>query len=188
MSIHDLREYLSEFAWLRPGIAISVVLSIVLGGRAARALGVSRMVATTLLFGAGLIVAATLTPSREALTQGAVGTGTCEFGRVVPASVAELLSLGDPTFNVLLFVPLGLAIGLFPATRRKPLLVSAAFVLPLGIEAIQLLATGLGRGCQSSDVADNLTGLVIGLAIGVVAGHLTRSEARRRQERSAPES
>ncbi len=185
MSFHDLREYLSEFAWLRPGIIISIVLSVVLGARAARALRVSRVVATTLIFGAGLIASATLTPSREALTQGAIGTGTCEFRRVVPASVAELLSLGDPTFNVLLFVPLGLAIGLLPRSRRKVLLVAAAFALPFAIEAIQLLATGLGRGCQSSDVADNLTGLVIGLVVGFVARHATPAGIRGRLERSA---
>lgn len=188
MSIHDLREYLSEFAWLRPGIVISIVLSIVLGARAARALSVPRAVGTALLFGAGLIASATLTPSREALTQGAIGSGTCEFGRIGPASLPELLSLGDPTFNVLLFVPLGLAIGLFPPSRRKAFLVVAAILLPFAIEAIQLVATGLGRGCQSSDVADNLTGLVLGMAIGVVAQRLNRSRGRGGLERSVPEA
>ena len=46
-------------------------------------------------------------------------------------------------------------------------------ILPFAIETIQLLATGLGRACQSSDVADNLTGLAIGLVIGVVARRLS---------------
>ena len=173
MSFDDLREYLEDFAWFWPGVLVSLALGIVFGRWLGRALRVPRAVATLLIFGAGLIASATLTPSREALTQGAVGSGTCEIARIGPASIAELLSFGDPTYNVVLFVPLGLAIGLIPASRRMAALVLAAVILPFAIETIQLLATGLGRACQSSDVVDNLTGLVIGLVIGVVARRLS---------------
>jgi glycopeptide antibiotics resistance protein len=107
---------------------------------------------------------------------------------VGPASIAELLSFGDPTYNVLLFVPLGLAIGLIPPSRRMAALGVAAVILPFAIETTQLLATGLGRACQSSDIADNLTGLVIGLVIGVVARRLGGSAMGRGLDRSVPES
>ena len=176
MSVHDLREsladfrdYLADFAWFWPGVVVSVVLGIAFGRRVGHALRIPRAVATLLILSAGLIASATLTPSREAVASGAVGTGMCDLSRLGPASIGELLRFDDPTFNVLLFVPLGLAIGLIPASRRKAVLVVGAVVLPFAIETIQLLATGLGRGCQSSDVADNLTGLVIGLAVGIVA-------------------
>ncbi len=188
MSLDDLREYLEDFAWFWPGVLISLALGIAFGRRLGRGLRVPRAVATLLILGAGLVASATLTPSREALTQGAIGTGRCEIGRVGPASLGELLSFGDPTFNVLLFVPLGLAIGLFPASRRMAVLLLAAVILPFAIETIQLLATGLGRACQSSDVADNLTGLAIGLVIGVVARRLARSATRGDRERNVPEA
>ncbi len=195
MSLHDLREsladfrhYLADFAWFWPGVIVSIGLSIAFGRRVGRALGTSRTVATVLMLGGGLIASATLTPSREALTQGAVGTGMCDLGRLGLASVGELLRFGDPTFNLLLFVPLGWAIGFIPASRWKFALILGAFALPFAIETIQLLATGLGRGCQSSDVADNLTGLIIGLVIGVVAGRLVPSAMRRNLERSVPEA
>jgi hypothetical protein len=175
VSLDDLREYLADFAWFWPGVLVSLALGILFGRWLGRALLISRALATALILGVGLIASATVTPSREALTQGAVGPGTCQIGRVGPASVAELLSFGDPTFNVLLFVPLGLAIGLVPASRRMAVLAVAAVILPFAIETIQLLATGIGRACQTSDVADNLTGLVIGLVIGVAARRLTRS-------------
>jgi hypothetical protein len=187
VSLDDVREYLEDFAWFWPGVLISVAVAIVFGRWLGRALRISRAVASLLIVGAGLIASATLTPSREALTQGAVGPGTCEIGRVGPASVAELLSFGDPTFNVLLFVPLGLAIGLIPASRRMAVLVGVAVILPFAIEMIQLLATGLGRACQTSDVADNLTGLAIGLVVGVVARRLMPSATRSDLERSDPE-
>jgi hypothetical protein len=179
--VSDFREYLGDFAWFWPGVMLSIALGLAIGGRAAQALRVPRAIATALILGVGLIASATLTPSREALTQGAIGTGTCQIGRIGPASIAELLSFGDPTFNVLLFVPLGVAIGLFPVSRWMAALVMAAAILPFAIEAIQLLATGLGRGCQSSDVADNLTGLVIGLVMGVVARRLTGGPGRPRR-------
>jgi NhaP-type Na+/H+ or K+/H+ antiporter len=66
-------------------------------------------------------------------------------------------------------------------------LVGVAVILPFAIEMIQLLATGLGRACQTSDVADNLTGLAIGLVVGVVARRLMRSATRSDLERSDPE-
>ena len=188
MSLDDVREYLEDFAWFWPGVLVSLALGLVFGRWLGRALRVPRAVATLLILGAGLIASATLTPSREALTQGAVGSGICEIDRFGPASIAELLSFGDPTFNVLLFVPLGLAIGLFPASRRMAGLVGAAVLLPFAIETIQLLATGLGRACQSSDVADNLTGLVIGLVIGVVVRRLARSSMRSDAEGTWPEA
>jgi peptidoglycan/LPS O-acetylase OafA/YrhL len=181
VSLDDLREYLEDFAWFWPGVLVSLALGIVLGRWLGRALRVPRAVATLLILGAGLIASATVTPSREALTQGAVGSGTCEIARVGPTSIAELLSFGDPTYNVLLFMPLGLAIGLIPASRRMAVLVVAAVILPFAIETIQLLATGLGRACQSSDIADNLTGLVIGLVIGVVARRLSARPGRPRR-------
>ena len=180
MSLDDLREYLADFAWFWPGVLISLALGIVFGRRLGRALRISRALATALILGVGLIASATLTPSREALTQGAIGTGTCQIGRIGPASIVELLSFGDPTFNVLLFVPLGVALGLLPVSRRMAALVIAAVILPFAIETIQLLATGLGRGCQSSDVADNLTGLVIGLVIGLVGRRLSAGQGRPR--------
>jgi hypothetical protein len=129
-------------------------------------------VATLLLLALGLIVSATLTPSREALRFGTIGRGTCDLGRIGVAPISDLLEFGDPLFNVLLFIPLGIAIGLLPSSIPKSVLVAGALALPFAIETIQLLATGLDRACQSADVSDNLTGLVIGLAVGIAARRL----------------
>jgi len=175
---HDFIAYLADYAWFWPGVATSIVLGIVLSRRVARALKVRRTVAMTLLLSLGLIASATLTPSREAVRFGTIGSGSCDLGRIGPASLAELLAFGDPTLNVLLFIPLGVVIGLFPASRRKVVLVVAALALPFAIETIQLLTRGLDRACQSSDVSDNLTGLVIGLLVGLVVGVVARRLAQ----------
>lgn len=175
---HDFIAYLADYAWFWPGVATSIVLGIVLSRRVARALKARRTVAMTLLLSLGLIASATLTPSREAVRFGTIGSGSCDLGRIGPASLAELLAFGDPTLNVLLFIPLGVVIGLFPASRRKVVLVVAALALSPAIETIQLLARGLDRACQSSDVSDNLTGLVIGLVVGLVVGVVARRLAQ----------
>jgi uncharacterized membrane protein (Fun14 family) len=175
VTFHDFREYLADFAWFWPGIGISIVLGIVLSARVGPALRVSRAVATVLLLAVGLIASATLTPSREALRFGAIGRGTCDLGRIGFAPISDLLEFGDPLFNVLLFVPLGIAIGFLPSSTPKAVLVASALAFPFAIETIQLLATGLDRACQSADVSDNLTGLVIGLAVGIAARRLRGS-------------
>ena len=47
-------------------------------------------------------------------------------------------------------------------------------MLPLLIEVGQLLITPLDRACQSADVFDNLTGLVLGFALGAIASATLR--------------
>jgi hypothetical protein len=164
----DFRDYLRDFAWFWPGMAITVVLSIVLSRPVAKVLRVRWPIALLLLFSVGFITSATLTPSREALRFGAVGTGTCDLSRIGIASLADL-ALGDPAFNILLYIPLGLGIGLVPWSRRQMAMIATAIVLPFAIEWTQMVAISLDRACQSADISDNLSGLVIGLLVGIAA-------------------
>jgi hypothetical protein len=166
-----------DYPGLRPGIAIAIVFGLVVSGRLGRAIGVSRFIAWALVVGAGLIIAATLTPSAEAIRYGLHGSGSCDFGRLTPASLDEILMFGETGLNVLLFIPLGLAVGLVPRSRTKLLLVAGSVALPFVIEMIQLTVTSLDRECQSADVVDNLMGLVIGLALGTIFGAAYESTA-----------
>lgn len=155
--------------WLLPGVTISVIASLVVSGPVGRSLRVSRLVAWVMVLSFGIIVATTLTPQWEALAFGAQGASTCDLSRVGLAPLDELLTINETSLNILLFIPLGASIAFIPWSWRMVLAVVAAVALPLAIETTQLLLPVLDRGCQSADVVDNLTGLVIGLAIGVVA-------------------
>lgn len=156
------------------GVAVSVAVGIAAGGHVSRLLGVRSVLGSAIILSLGIVLSATLTPQREAIEFGAVSAGTCDLTRIGLAPLARLRTLNDVSVNILLFVPLGTAIGLAPGSRRKVAVVIAAVALPFAIELTQLLAPVLDRACQSADVVDNLSGLVFGLAAGTVAGRLGR--------------
>ena len=143
-------------------------------------LGTSRLVAWGLVAGIGLVIAATPTPGAEAIVHGTSGSGQCDLSRMTLVPLREILELDETGMNVLLFAPLGLALGLLPRSRGKASLILAAIALPFVVEGIQLVVTPLGRQCQSADVIDNLTGLVVGLLGGIVIeGYIPRGRRGR---------
>jgi glycopeptide antibiotics resistance protein len=169
---------LRDYPGLWPGLALSVVIGLLVSERLSRAIGVTRFVAWALVVGFGLALAATLTPSAEAIRFGAHGSGSCDLGRLTLAPLAEILEFGETGLNVVLFIPLGFALSLAPRSRIQALLILASVALPVAIELIQLVVTSLGRTCQSADVVDNLTGLVIGLACGTILGAVLQASTR----------
>jgi hypothetical protein len=159
---------------LVPGAVVSLVVGIAFRDRVGRALGGGPAAGATLVFGLGVILAATLTPLNDSLRGfQATPAGPCHLGRIGPPAWEELLTVGDTSLNVLLFIPLGAAIGLLPRSRRQGLVILGAIALPFVIETIQMLVPALRRECESADVGDNLTGLLIGVVIGTVASWLT---------------
>jgi VanZ family protein len=148
---------------LLPGIIATMVLAVALAAPLARFLRTKRAVAALLVLSVGLILAATLSPNLRGLE--AVG-GQCDLSRLVPPSLETLRFDGDAGRNIVLFVPLGLALGMLPWARRSAAVIGAAFLLTLFVELTQLLVPQLERGCESADVIDNTIGLVLGLAVG----------------------
>lgn len=145
-----------------------IILALALSPSLARRLRTRRPVAALLLFGFGLVMAATLVPTGVAL-EGAASDGVCDLSRVGLAPIEELTRVSFSSLNVLLFVPLGLAVAWLPRTRAAALITIAAVSLTFVVEAVQLLVPLLGRGCQTADMSDNLLGLAIGIAIGLLA-------------------
>ncbi len=159
---------LTALPWFVPGFGVSVVLGYITRHRAARWLGVSPLIAWALVVSLGMIVSATLTPVHEVAPSTGPHLPGCDLSRIGRASLSDVLRLGETSLNILLFIPLGAMTAIGPGGRRKFLLTAGAVLLPFVIEGIQLLATPLGRSCQSADVVDNLTGLLIGLALGSI--------------------
>ncbi len=177
MSLRELAEQLGEYAGFGPGIVVSLVVSLATCGFVGRAMRISAIHGWALVMSLGVVLSATITPSRDALLFGAQGSGTCDLSSIGPGSWWELRHLDDVSLNILLFVPLGIAIGLLPHSRAKLIVLAGAFVLPATIELTQLVVVPLGRECQSSDVVDNVIGLLLGIVAGTMAGRIWQSRA-----------
>ena len=158
--------------WFVPGALLSVALGLAIQRPVARALAVPPALATALIVSLGLIVSATLTPLWIALESDVAGTGRCDLSRLGLPSLGDLVRSGSNDIgpNILLFVPLGLAVGLVPRSWQKAVVFGAAVAAPLLIEVTQLLVPVLARGCESADVFDNLLGLALGLTTAAVLG------------------
>jgi hypothetical protein len=153
--------------WFGPGVLLSVVAAALLAVPLGRALSIRPLMAGMLVLCFGVILSATLTPLRGALETGAFGTGICDFSGLDSTPLDEPRLRNDRTLNVALFAPLGLVIGLLPFSWRTGFVLVLAIALPFAVETVQLMALPLARGCQLVDVVDNLTGLSIGLVLGV---------------------
>lgn len=93
---------------------------------------------------------------------------------------------GQQLLNTVLFVPAGLFLVLALARWRAgwllvPLGLAALAAYSLGIEETQLHVARIDRACDVTDIVDNVTGGVLGVAVGLVLLPLTRPwRARRR--------
>jgi glycopeptide antibiotics resistance protein len=161
-----IESFLNSTPWLWPALALAVAISLVLFRPLARVLNAPRPVALLILLGLGGIAALTLTPGEDAFARPFFQD--CFVRLAPPIGVGRVLNLGERGLNVLLFLPLGLGLGLLPGSRTKLALVAGALVLPFVIEGIQYLAPALDRSCSTVDVVDNLTGLLVGLVVGLV--------------------
>lgn len=159
----------SGYPGFLPGLVATALVALTAGPRLAAALGVGRALATAVLLSAGAILAATLFPDVLGIgsVPAAARTGwACDIGRLTP-SVRELLELRESAANVALFAPLGSTIVLLPHRWRR-WAIALALPLPFLIELVQMVLPALHRACQSADIADNLTGLILGMGIGLL--------------------
>jgi len=174
-----LRTLAGVLPWFLPGLAITTVIALAVAGLVARRLRTESWIAFLLVMSVGAVLAATIPPDADGFSDRPSAPGRCDFGSIGLAPLSQYVHVGDTSLNVILFVPLGLAIGLLGRSLATARVLVAGLALPLAIEAIQSLLPMLGRGCQSRDVVDNLLGLGIGLARGllllVVRGRRTGS-------------
>lgn len=95
------------------------------------------------------------------------------------------LTTAEPLWNVLLFVPFGLALAV--AWRRPVLAVAAGSATSFAIELVQAIVTPIGRSCDTSDWVANTAGTLIGVLLAGVGVGLARMQ-RRDAERAAAQA
>jgi glycopeptide antibiotics resistance protein len=166
-------QFFAAVPWFLPGTALWAVGAVALSSRVARALRTSPAVTFLLLMSLGFVLLSTLTPTAAALAGDTDETMRCDLARVTFPTLSELQSITDTSRNIVLFVPMGIALGCLPASRRSLAVGCGAAVLPVLIELVQLAFPAFGRGCQSADVIDNLSGLFLGLGLAVACRAFT---------------
>ena len=160
---------------LIPGVAIAVIVAVFLAPPAAARTGLSPLLAGLLVFAFGAILAITLTPGSG---EGFFGQSWCG-GLRPPPRLGQLLSISsEHGLNVVLFVPLGVLIGLIPRVRPLATAALVAAAMPIVIEWIQYSVPQLDRICQTWDALENLLGLAIGLGVGVAVSFALRTVRR----------
>jgi glycopeptide antibiotics resistance protein len=164
---------MSNFPWFLPGVAISALVSIVISRFVAEKLAISRALGYALVFWLGVILSATMTPNISGLhdpdraARATTGMAWCDLSGIGPPPLDQLDTFNDVSLNVLLFIPLGVLVSAIGRHSWKTLMWAAA--LPFLIEGIQFFfGASIGRVCQSADVFDNLTGMLLGYVVGVV--------------------
>jgi glycopeptide antibiotics resistance protein len=169
-----MRWLISVFPLFLPIFVGFVVGGVLLARPLARRLGTRASVTFLFVISVGLIVATTLTPHVTAFAGEPLDSKACDIRRTGLIPLEVLLRVNESSLNVLLFIPLGLAVSLLPAGRTRMWLLVGALAMPFLVELIQLSLPMLGRGCQSADIFDNVTGVVIGLAMGLGATAIGR--------------
>jgi hypothetical protein len=173
--VGTILELIGNAPLLVPGVAIAVIAGVALAPAVASRTGLSPLLAGMLVFAVGAIVAITLTPGSGS---GFFGRSSC--GGLFPTPrLYQLASLSsEHGLNVVLFVPLGVLIGLIPRARPFAVVALGAIAMPIVIEWIQYSVPRLDRICQTWDALENLIGLAIGLGLGVAIAFALRSVRR----------
>lgn len=153
--------------WFLPGLAVSALVALIISPFVAHVLGTPRAVAFLMVVSIGAIAAATLLPAAGGLDMTAEHVGGCHTDRPWVAPLDHYLRPSEESLNVLLFVPLGIAVALLPRARRTLAVGIMLFGLSVAVESFQVLVPVLGRSCEIGDVVANTLGLGIGLLIGV---------------------
>jgi hypothetical protein len=160
-----------------PGLLLSLVPAALWNRQVGRLLRAHWVVGFLLLLGFGGVVVATLLPEAFRWPQDAVRHCTVEGGR--PRSPYELLHVRHIELKLATYAPVGFAAALAGTRRRRAVALLGAAVLPFAVSALHYAVPVIGRHCDVQDVWDGVQGVVLGAALGLVAGPAARAVRER---------
>ncbi|MBP0452746.1 MULTISPECIES: VanZ family protein [unclassified Kitasatospora] len=163
-----------------PGLLCSLVPAALLNRPVGRLLRAHWAVAFVLLLALGGVVTLSLLPDTQGpfweYSRFAVRHCTLTGARLRPPG--EWMTSRQADLNILVFLPIGLAAALAGTKPRVVAVLAVAVALPFVVELAQYAVPAIGRACDMQDVADNLLGLALGAALGLLAGPFARAGAR----------
>ena len=165
------------------GAAASGLLCLLLAGLLRRRLGpVSAFAVAGLAWSLAVIALVTLLPAEGAPgvvpADGRLTTCSWDIGGPAPDGF-WILESGQRLLNTVLFVPSG-ALLVLSATRWRagwwlvPAGLAALAAYSAAIEKVQLELARIDRACDVTDIIDNVTGVLLGVGLGLVLALLLR--------------
>lgn len=143
---------------------------------------VSAFAVAGLLWSLAVIALVTLLPAQGAPgvvpAEGRLTTCSWDIGGPAPDGF-WIFESGQRLLNTVLFVPSGALLVVWAARWRAgwwlvPVGLAALAAYSAAIETIQLVLARLDRACDVTDVIDNVSGALLGVAIGLVLALLFR--------------
>lgn len=171
-------------------VAVSGLLCALLALVLHRRLGwLSALAIAGFVWSLAVIGSITLIPANGApgivSAEGRLTTCSWDIGGPAPDGF-WIFSGGQRLLNTVVFVPAGVLLVLACARWRVawvlvPLGLVGLAGYSVGIEATQLALARIDRACDVTDVIDNVTGAVVGAALGIVLALLLRPWRHRRR-------
>ncbi len=176
-TLDRVASFLGAHPGVLPMLAVSVVGAVLVSGPLSRRLGCGPVAAVALVLACTAPLALTLPPGAEAVPYPGE---RCDMVVRLPRDWGRG---GQELANLVLLTPAGALLVVLLRRRAAVVAVLVALVSPVVIEGVQYLFLSLHRECETTDVVLNVTGLLLGVAVGVL---LRRWRGRRRAAASGP--
>lgn len=144
-------------------LLVVAVVAVLVAFPLARLLRSNPLVTGLLVVSLLAVVALSLAPSNTLQA----AAGVCLRPVTLPVG-RRILWPSDLTANVLMYVPLGVAVVWLRPKLVRLVAVVAALLVPLAIELTQKELIAINRQCSLSDIIGNEVGLLVGMAAGAV--------------------
>lgn len=144
-------------------LLVVAVVAVLVARPLARVLRSNPLVSWLLALSLLAVVALSLAPSSHLQA----AAGVCLRPWSLPAGTRALWPT-DFTTNVLMYVPLGMAVTWLRPIAVRMMAMAAVFAVPLALELTQREIVIINRQCSLSDIIGNEVGLLIGMGVGLV--------------------
>lgn len=166
--------YFTALPFAVPALAAGIIVSALVAKHIARRIHERPVLVFLWLASLALVLSATLTPSSHAigLDEGLRTTRVWTWSLPSPGALS---SVNWQSMNLLLFVPLGFASGLFMRRRHVAQFGVLALLVSAIVEVVQFVVIPLGRAqFNSATVLIGWVGIAIGLLVGVLLSRLVQ--------------
>ncbi|HZD56766.1 MAG TPA: VanZ family protein [Anaerolineales bacterium] len=157
---------LQSVSWSSLGVALILLVFSVAAGAVYFGVLVRRGWDSWATLGASIALAAALAVTLVPSEFGEESVVRCVIAIPTTLGLFDLPAITQESLNALLLLPLGFFSAL--AARRAWVAVLPVIITPVFIELIQALIPALDRVCNSQDLINNVTGGLLGVALGAI--------------------